>query len=386
MKFVVAPDSFKGSLSAVEAANAMEEGIKRVFPHSEVVKKPIADGGEGTVDALIVATGGKKINVPVKDPLGRDIEGFLGILGDGRTAAIEMAAASGLTLLKEKERNPLITSTYGTGQLILKAVELGCQEMIIGIGGSATNDGGAGMAQALGVVFLDKKGRVLPPGGQYLKDLAYIDVSGMDRRLKKLQVMVACDVDNPLYGERGASRVYGPQKGATPDDVIVLDEALKNYAKVIKEELGIDVAGIPGGGAAGGLGAGLVAFLNGILKPGIEIVLEAIDFESCLKDAALVLTGEGRIDEQTAYGKAPIGIARVAQKHQIPVLAFAGALGDGFQAVYSHGIDFVSANIQSIIGLDEAIQDSYCLLVENVERAMRAVKTGMKLSQQKPVI
>ena len=379
MKFVVAPDSFKGSISAVEAASAMEEGIKRVFAHSEVIKIPLADGGEGTVEALVTATDGKIIHLTVLDPLGRERESFFGILGNGKTAVIEMAAASGLPLLKPEERNPYITTTYGTGQLIKAALDFGCDEIIIGIGGSATNDGGAGMAQALGVSLLDNCGRELSFGGRALKDLHTINLANMDARLNKTKITAACDVDNPLCGERGASAVYGPQKGASPEMVKELDAALANLADKIKEQMGVDVLHVPGAGAAGGLGAGILAFLKGNLKPGIKLVLDAVGFDHKVKDADLVLTGEGRIDEQTAYGKAPMGVAQVAQKYGVPALAFGGILGDNYEKVYEKGIAFVSANVQSIISLDEAMKNSYALLAANTERAMRAVKIGIQI-------
>ena len=379
MKFVVAPDSFKGSISAIEAASAMEDGIKRVFADSEVTKVPLADGGEGTVEALVTATAGKIIYVTVRDPLSRETKSFFGVLGNGKTAIIEMAAASGLLLLKPEERNPYITTTYGTGQLIKAALDYGCDEIIIGIGGSATNDGGAGMIQALGASMLDSDGRELFFGGKALKDLHTINLDNMDPRLGATKITVACDVDNPLCGERGASAIYGPQKGASPEMVKELDAALANFASKVKDQLGIDVSNVPGAGAAGGLGAGILAFLNARLKPGIELVLDAVDFENKIKNADLVLTGEGRIDEQTAYGKAPMGVAQVAQKYGVSVLAFGGILGDSYEKVYEKGIDFVSANVQSIISLDEAMENGYALLASNTERAMRAVKIGMNI-------
>lgn len=379
MKFLVAPDSYKGSISATSAALAMEEGIKRIFPKSQVIKVPLADGGEGTVEALVTATKGKIITKTVKDPLGREIESFFGVLGDNKTAVVEMAAASGLPLLKTDERNPLITTTYGTGQLIKAALDHGCEEIIVGIGGSATNDGGAGMAEALGVVFLDENGAKLPWGGAALKNLHKIDVSNLDPRLEKTKITVACDVDNPLCGKRGASAVYGPQKGATKEMVELLDLALANYAQKIKDEIGVDVLNIPGSGAAGGLGAGILAFLRGSLKPGIKIILDAVDFENKVKDASMVLTGEGKIDEQTAYGKAPMGVAQAAQKYNVPVLAFGGILGSNYEKVYEKGIDYVSGNVQSIMDLDQAIADGYKLLADNVERTMRAINVGIKL-------
>jgi len=382
LRIIVASDSFKGSVSAIEAASAMEEGIKKVFANSEVIKIPLADGGEGTVEALTQATDGKIVSVMALDPLGREIESFFGILGNGRTAVIEMAAASGLPLLKTKERNPYITTTYGTGQLIKAALDYNCEEIIVGIGGSATNDGGAGMAQALGAVLLDKNGNKLSFGGRALKELDKLDMSKIDSRLKNTKITAACDVDNPLCGERGASAVYGPQKGANPEMVRELDTSLAIFAEKVKEQLEIDVLNVPGAGAAGGLGAGILAFLGGSLKPGIGLVLDAVDFENRLKGVDLVLTGEGRIDEQTAYGKAPMGVAQLAKKYEIPVLAFSGILGHNYQKIYEKGIDFVSANVQSIITLDDAINEGYSLLVTNVERAMRAVRIGIDLRSE----
>lgn len=383
MKIVLAPDSFKGSLTAVEAAEAMAEGVNRVFPGAGVTKVPLADGGEGTVRALVAATGGSIEEVKVTGPAGKPVLAFFGILGDGsgkgNTAVIEMAAASGITLLKEEEKNPLVTTTYGTGELIKAAMDRGCKKIIIGLGGSATNDGGAGMARALGVKFLDARDRELPPGSGALARLAKIDLSGFDRRVKDIKINVACDVDNLLCGPEGASRVYGPQKGATPEMIKILDEALAHYAGVIKEQLGKDVASVPGAGAAGGLGAGLMAFLNGKLKPGIQIVLDSVSFEEKVKNASMVLTGEGRLDGQTAFGKVPAGVAGVAKKYGIPVLAFAGGLGDGFGQLYALGIDYISANLQKPVSLSEAMRDGYRLLAWSVERAMRAIKIGMYL-------
>lgn len=376
MRVMLAPDSFKGSLSAVEVADTMEKAVLKLYEDAEFEKVPLADGGEGTVDALIVATGGEKINVEVSDPLGRQINSFFGILGDGETAVVEMAAASGLPLLKEEEKNPLVTTTYGTGELIKAALDRGCSKLIIGIGGSATNDGGMGMARALGVRFLDSSGNELEPGGASLLDLQQIDVSGIDDRLKNVSTEVACDVDNPLCGPRGASAIYGPQKGASPQDVEVLDGALANYAEVLKKRLNIHVKDIPGAGAAGGLGAGLLAFLNGNLKPGIDIVLQAANFSEKVRECQLVLTGEGKIDEQTAFGKAPVGVAREAKKFNLPVIGFAGVLGERYQNVYEKGIDVVLANVQEITDLSQALENADSWLFESVERAMRLIKIG----------
>lgn len=376
MRVMLAPDSFKGSLSAVEVADTMEKAVLKQYEDVEFEKIPLADGGEGTVDALIVATGGEKVEVEVSDPLGRQVKSFFGVLGDGETGVIEMAAASGLPLLKEEERNPLLTTTYGTGELIKAALDRGCSKLIVGIGGSATNDGGMGMARALGVRFLDANGKELKPGGAALLDLQEIDISGIDERIKNVRTEVACDVDNPLCGPRGASAIYGPQKGASPQDVEVLDGALANYAEVLKKRSNIHVKDIPGAGAAGGLGAGLLAFLNGNLKPGIDIILQATRFSEKVRECHLVLTGEGKIDEQTAFGKAPVGVAREAKKFNLPVIGFAGVLGEKYQNVYDQGIDVVLASIQEITDLSRALENADSWLFESVERAVRLIKIG----------
>jgi len=296
MRIIVAPDSFKGSVSAVGTAGAIEKGIKQVFSEAEVIKLPIADGGEGTVEALVTATGGRVVYQNVVGPLGNMVEASWGIMGDGETAVIEMAAASGLPLVPKDKKDPRIATTYGTGELIKAALDRGLRKIIIGIGGSATNDGGSGMAQALGARFLDVDGQELPYGGAALANLDRVELSGMDGRLKDTKIMVACDVDNPLCGPSGASAVYGPQKGASPEMVAQLDEALRHFAGKVEQATGRDVAEYPGAGAAGGLGAGLLFFTNAALRPGVEIVLEAIGFEEMVKSAQLVITGEGRTD------------------------------------------------------------------------------------------
>lgn len=301
MKIVVAPDSFKGSLTAIEVADGIEQGIREIFPEAEIVKIPMADGGDGTVQCLVNATGGKILREKVIDPLGEEVLASYGILGDKKTAVIEMAEASGLTLVSENKRNPLITTTYGTGQLIRAALNQGCRKMIIGIGGSATNDGGAGMVQALGAKLLDKEEKEIGFGGGELKKISRIDIRHMDKRLSDTKIVVASDVTNPLCGPKGASRVYGPQKGATPEMAVELDKSLAHFAKMIKRDLHKDVKNIPGAGAAGGLGASLMAFLNAELRPGIDIVIEVVRLEEAIKGADLVITGEGKIDSQTIY-------------------------------------------------------------------------------------
>ncbi|HNR65492.1 MAG TPA: glycerate kinase, partial [Atribacterota bacterium] len=321
MKIVIAPDSFKGSLSAAEVSEAIAYGVRGVYPYAIVEKVPMADGGEGTVECLVNATQGKIYEREVLGPLAEPIVATFGILGNQHTAVIEMAAASGLPLVPLEKKNPLITTTYGTGQLIESALDYRCQEIIIGIGGSATNDGGAGMVQALGVHLLDENEKEIGFGGTQLSHLNRIDISEIDKRIRDVSFLVASDVQNPLCGPTGASNVYGPQKGATKEMVKILDDALSHFADIIKRDLGKDIKDIPGAGAAGGLGAGLMAFLDAELKPGIDIVIETVKLEQKLKDADLVITGEGEINASTIYGKTPIGVARVAKKYNIPVVS-----------------------------------------------------------------
>jgi len=341
MKIVIAPDSFKGSLTNIEVAGAIELGIKEVFPEAEIIKIPMADGGEGTVQCLVNATSGKVLQEEVINPLGKKISASYGILGDRNTAVIEMAEASGITLISSEERNPLITTTYGTGQLIKSALNKGCSKMIIGIGGSATNDGGAGMVQALGVRLLDRQDKEIGFGGAELMNIHHIDISQMDQRISKLEILVASDVKNPLCGPSGATRIYGPQKGATEEMMVVLEEALEHFERIIDETLHKDVKNIPGAGAAGGLGAGLMAFLDAKLKPGIEIIVEAVKLEKAVKDADLVITGEGKIDSQTIYGKVPVGVAKIAKKYDIPVMAIGAIIDKDAEIVHKYGIDFL---------------------------------------------
>jgi len=372
MKIVLAPDSYKGCLTAVQVCNALETGIRRFLPGAEIVKVPMADGGEGTVQSLVDASGGKIMEVTVYDPLGRKIKSFYGIMGGGKTAVIEMAAASGLPLLRMGERSPRTASTRGTGDLITAALNEGCTRVIMGIGGPATNDGGRGMAEALGAKFLDRDGKSLAsPGGGALADLYRIDISGMDSRVARTEFVVACDVDNPLTGPRGASAVYGPQKGATPADVEFLDAALANYARVIKEQLGIDVNDIPGAGAAGGLGAGLVAFCGAKLRRGAEIVVEATRLVEKCFGADLVITGEGRTDFQTKFGKTPMGVARAAKLHDIPVILISGALATGARDMYGVGADALFAIPNAPITLETSLKEAPSLLADAAENVVR---------------
>lgn len=378
MKIVVCPDSFKESLSSVEAADAIAHGleIEAGIEPIEVVKLPLADGGEGTVDALVRATGGEIRRVRVHDPLMREIDSFFGILGDGKTAVVEMAAASGLHLLSESERNPLITTTYGTGELISEALRTGVEKIIIGIGGSATNDAGAGAMAALGVRFLDANGNELPPGGAALANLHRVDMSSFDFPLDRITVEVACDVANPLTGPEGASAVFGPQKGATLEMVERLDKALAHFAEVIRRDLGQDISELSGAGAAGGLGGGLAAFLRAKLRSGIDMVLDVVHFDEAIAGANLVITGEGRIDEQTAYGKTIGGVLRRASRAGVPVVALAGSYSGDLRALYDAGLAAVFSIAPGPVSLQYTMEHAAELLVNtsaNVARLLFAI-------------
>lgn len=374
MRIVVAPDSFKGSVSAVGVAEAMERGIRRVFPSADVRKMPIADGGEGTVEALVSATGGTVHEIEVTGPLGERVRAHWGVLGDGKTAVIEMAAASGLPLVPADQRDPGRATTFGTGELIGAALDAGLRKIIIGIGGSATNDGGAGMARALGVRFLDASGDELPDGGAALARLQRIDLAGFDARLNETEIVVACDVDNPLCGPRGASAVFGPQKGATPEAVEELDRALARFALCAKAATGRDVATLPGAGAAGGLGAGLLLFTHAKLRPGVEIVLEAVGFADFVRNADFVITGEGRTDFQTAFGKAPVGVAKVAKLFGVPVFCLSGGLGEGADDVLAHGVDATLSICERPMTLDECMRAGGVLIESGAARLCRVIQ------------
>jgi glycerate kinase len=372
LKIVIAPQLFKGSLSAPEVARAIALGIKRVAPDAQTVIVPLADGGQGTVEALVAAAGGRAIATDATGPLGESVRAEWGILGDGITGVIEAAAASGIALVPGEKLNPLITTTYGTGELIRAALDAGCRRLIIGIGDSVTNDGGAGMAQALGAGMLDGRGEELPWGGVALARLKRIDVSGLDDRLADCHVVVACDVTNPLCGKSGASFVYGPQKGASDEMCRVLDDALSHYAEVIRADLGIEVMELPGAGAAGGLGAGLVAFLGAELRPGIDIVIEAVGLTDHLAEASLVFTGEGRIDGQTLFGKTVSGVAAQAKASGVPVIAIAGEVTNASD-VCRNGIDAVLSITPGPIGLEKSLGDAAGLIADAAEQAMRLV-------------
>ncbi|MDF7638176.1 glycerate kinase [Lactobacillus sp. ESL0791] len=380
MKIVIAPDSFKGSLTAAEAAQAIKSGMEKILPHAEYTLVPMADGGEGTVNALTAATSGKFIQKEVVGPLGQKVQATYGLLGSSDTAVIEMASASGMQYVNQQNHNPLIATTFGTGQLIIDALDHGVKQIILGIGGSATNDGGAGMAQAVGYQLLDARGQELAFGGGQLVDLAQIDVSKVDQCLKDVEILIASDVTNPLVGPNGASRIFGPQKGATPAMVEQLDANLAHYADVIKSELGKEIKNLSGAGAAGGLGAGLLAFTNATMAKGVEIVIKFSNLKEKMKDANLVIIGEGGIDYQTQFGKTPYGVAMTAKKvaPQAPVLALAGTIGKDISALYKD--DIISAIFATPTGaknLSQAIRDAkhdVAVTAENVARLIKAIK------------
>lgn len=379
MHILIVPDSFKGSLSSIEAAQCIDTGFRRVFSGCTSGLLPVADGGEGTVEALVAGAGGQIVTATVSDPLGRPVEAQFGLLEDG-WAVIEMAQASGLPLLAPQERNPGRTSTYGTGQLIRAALDRGCRHMLIGIGGSATNDGGAGMAAALGVRFLDSGSALLPPGGLALADLAQIDLTQLDPRIRDTEFVVASDVTNPLCGSNGASAVYGPQKGASPQQVVALDEALAHYATLLATTCGLDVANLPGAGAAGGLGAGLMAFCSARLRPGIDVIFERLGLEAQIARADLILTGEGRVDATSANGKLLSGVGRLALRHRKPVIALTGSAGEGSQTLEALGIRAVVPIADGPISLEQSLADASRLITDAAERTARLLRIGAELS------
>lgn len=384
MKIVIAPDSFKENLTSLQVATAIEKGIKRVLPNAHCVKIPMADGGEGTVRSLVDATGGRIIRKQVTGPMGEPVNARFGLLGDGKTAVIEMAEASGLPLVEKTKRDPSKATTYGTGELIRYALHRGVEAIIVGIGGSATVDGGAGMAQALGVRFMDKSGNPLAEGasGGVLNQIWAIDTSGLDPRVRRSKVVIACDVNNPLYGPRGAARVFGPQKGASPAMVKLLDDNLKHFGTLLKKTFEKDIAKLPGAGAAGGLGAGLVAFAGAKMKRGIELVVKITGLEGELKDADLVITGEGRVDFQTAFGKTPAGVAEAARRSEVPVIAIGGGLADDARGVFEHGIDALASAAARDMDLAEAMRLSRAHLENAAERVMRLLLVGKKLARK----
>ncbi len=379
MKIVIAPQTFKGSISALEVAKAMREGTERVIRGADIVLIPVADGGDGTLETLVEASGGKIRTSIVTGPLGQPLTTQWGAMGDGNTAVIEMARTSGLALVPIEMRNPLITTTFGLGEAIQQGLKEGYRKFIIGIGGSATNDAGAGMAQALGIKLLSKDGKDLPFGGAALSLLDRIDVSGLDKLVKESEFMVACDVNNPLTGPEGASVIYGPQKGANSVMIEELDAALEHFSNIVKRDIGVDIGKIPGSGAAGGLGAGLIAFLDGKLRAGVDIVLDTVDFDNRLTGADLVMTGEGSLDHSTVYNKAPVGVARLAKAKGIPVIAISGSLGEGFQEIYNYGIDAVSAITPGPMTLDMASSNAFKLISNATEESLRFMKLGSRI-------
>jgi glycerate kinase len=379
MRIVIAPQEFKGSLSAVEASQAMAEGLGRALPDARLELVPMADGGPGTVESVVaVAKNGRRMTAAAHDALGRPLEAAWGIIDDG-TAVIEMAAASGLTLLTEDERDPRIASTYGTGELVRAALDAGCPRIIVGIGGSSTNDGGAGMAQALGARLLDEAGQDLPPGGAALARLDRIDLSGLDPRLEQCRVLAATDVFNRLCGPEGASLLYGPQKGATLEVAQELDAALRRYAQVIERDLGVSVLDLAGAGAAGGLGAGLAAFLGAELVLGAQLVAEAVGLKQKLEGADLALTGEGRLDGQTSFGKAPWEVARLAKGCGLPVIAIAGSLAEDCRPALGEAFDAVVAITPRAMSVGEAMAQGAKLVADAAEGVARLLLVGQRL-------
>lgn len=355
MKVVIAIDSLKGSLSSMEAGTAIKDGILAAKPDAEVIVKPLADGGEGTTDALIEGMNGERIDLTVTGPMHTPVDAYYGYLKDTNTAVMEMASAAGITLVPDSEKNPLLATSYGVGEMINDAIQRGCRNFIIGIGGSVTNDGGIGMLKALGVRFLDENGEDAGEGGQALAKVARIDVSGMNPLLKECHIQVACDVNNPLCGENGSTYVYGPQKGVTEDMKKTLDEAMAHFARVTSEILENDYMNTPGAGAAGGLGYAFLAYTGAALTPGIELILDAVGLEEELSGADVVVTGEGRLDFQTAMGKAPVGVARLAKKYNAKVIAFAGSVTKEATACNKEGIDAFFPILRSVCTLAEAM-------------------------------
>lgn len=374
--FILAPDSFKESMTAKEVCEAMEIGIKRAIPDAECIHVPMADGGEGTVQSLIDATGGTLIQKEVTGPLGTPVLARYGILGDGKTAVIEMASASGIHHVTKETKNPLITTTFGTGELIRDCIEKGITDIILGIGGSATNDGGTGMARALGYKFLDQAGNELPFGGGYLGELDKIDASGVVPQLKGIKILVASDVTNPLCGERGASVVFGPQKGATPEMVQILDQNLRHYSDIVKQQLGIDVADVPGAGAAGGLGAGLLAFTSSTMRKGIDIVIEYTHLKEKLRQGNYCITGEGGIDFQTKFGKAPFGVAQAAKSINsgMKVIALAGYIGQDIEVLYEEGFDAIFGIVPGAADLETLLAQGKANVARTAESVARLLK------------
>ncbi len=375
LRFVIAPDSFKESLSAVQAAQAMQRGILRQFPDAICRLVPLADGGEGTVDALLNACAGQKVSCRVRGPLPQQqVESYFALIDDGKTAVIEMAKANGIHLIPLAQRNPALTSTYGTGEMIRQALDLGVSKIVIGLGGSVTNDAGSGMAQALGVKFLDQAGLEVQPCGGNLKQICEIDLSALDARLATTEMLIASDVNNPLCGEYGASAIFGPQKGATPELVKILDQNLGYFANLVETTLGVNVQHQAGAGAAGGLGFGLLAFARAKIQSGVELLIQQTGLAEKIAQADVVLTGEGKIDRQTCMGKTPFGVAQVAKSLNKPVYAFAGMIGEDIEPLLEAGFtQIIGINLPDI-SVEDAIRNAENNLTDSVENVMRSLK------------
>ena len=382
MKVVIAPQGFKAGIPGLEAAQAIARGVIAAVPDAETVLAPVADGGDGTLHALVDGTGGKVFTSMVSGPLGPQLEALWGVMGDGSTAVVEMALASGLALVPQRRRNPRLTTTAGTGEIIREALDAGYTRIIVGLGGSATNDGGAGMAVALGARFMDAGGRSLPPGGSSLARLDRIDVSNLHPGLQGATIIAATDVTNPLCGPEGASAIFGPQKGANAEMVRELDAALGNYAQVVTRDVGRDVSGVPGAGAAGGLGAGLMAFAGATLQSGIDMVCEILGFDALLQGADLVITGEGRADRSTVFNKAPVGVARHANTHGVPTVLLAGSLGPGYEELYEHNVASVVCIADRPMNFEASLSRSAELLESAAERTMRLIIAGKRMERQ----
>ena len=376
-KILIAPDGFKESLTAIEVANSMKVGVKKVWPESDIVLMPVADGGDGTMQTIISQSNGIIHTSKVTDPIGRKILADWGGIPEKNTAVIEVAKSSGLELLSLKERNALITTTRGVGVLIKVEMDNGYKKMIIGVGGSATNDGGSGMLMELGIKFRKLNGEDIIDGGIGLKELDSIDIKGIDKRISECSITIACDVNNPLCGNRGASAVFGPQKGATPVMVEELDNALRKYASIIKKDIGIDILDYPGSGASGGLGAAFMAFFGAKLRLGSDIVLDLLDINSALENTDLVIVGEGQFDRSTIFNKAPISVAHRAKINRIPVIGIAGSLGAGFSEIHNHGIDSMFSLVNRPMSMNDAVSNSKRLIEIATEEACRAINIGL---------
>lgn len=380
LSFLIVPDSFKDCMDAEQVGECLEKGVKKVFPKASTMVIPMADGGEGTVNSIVKACKGNILNCEVLDPLGRPSVGFIGVIDDGETAIIEMAAASGIEKLSLHERNPWITSTFGTGQLIKKALDIGCRKIVIGIGGSATNDGGIGMAKALGAQFLNKDNNEIGEGGGAISDLYLIDVSNIDKRLLNVEIIAATDVVSPLTGPQGAACVFSPQKGADKAMVTLLDANMNHLANKVREYINIDVNNMPGAGAAGGLGAGLVAFTGASLKPGLKTIVELTGLEKQIKEHTVIFTAEGKVDNQTSSGKTPVGIARIAKKYKKPVFVFGGSVTDETKELYRNGISSVIPISRQPVDLNTSFKYAPLWLEKAAEELCLSLNVGMLLN------